>query len=560
MPSTREYRRIFRRLFVTHLGLALLPLVALGIFSIDRINSIYDEKISAGIEAVCSSKHRALDTFLHERVSQIKTLAFTHDLAELRDPDRLSRIFTVMQQSGRSFVDLGIIGMDGRHISYVGPFDLRDANYVNAPWFTEVLRKGVFVSDVFMGFRNVPHFIIAVLRHEGGESFIMRATIDMEAINSLLQRVYSGERSDAFLINEQGVLQTDSRDYGRILEHFDVTLPNVLRQGIALVPLPSQPGDSGSKEPLAAMMHLDSMPWLLVVVDDVRESLAPLHRLRIYILLFVGLGAVLVTVGAFLGTRYIVSCLTAADRKQAHIDARMLQSSKMAALGKMAAGVAHEVNNPLMLIQENAGWIRDLLQDENPKNMVNYDEIMESTDKIEKHVQRAKGITQRMLGFGRRMNPGRSEIMVNVLVDQATEFLKTEARGRNITIEKDFSRRCAGHPFRFGPAGAGVHQHHRQCHRRHRQEWLHRRAHRTLGRWRTHLLQGYGAGHGRRDHAAYLRSFLHHKGSGRGYRAWPGHLLYDSGKAWWPYRGQQRCGAGDDILHQPARGTAEPTP
>ncbi|MCI6333563.1 MAG: HAMP domain-containing histidine kinase, partial [Desulfovibrio piger] len=57
----------------------------------------------------------------------------------------------------------------------------------------------------------------------------------------------------------------------------------------------------------------------------------------------------------------------------------------------------------------------------------------------EKHVQRAKGITQRMLGFGRRMNPGRSEIMVNVLVDQATEFLKTEARGRNIAIEKEFS-------------------------------------------------------------------------------------------------------------------------
>lgn len=439
MPSTREYRRIFRRLFVTHLGLALLPLVALGIFSIDRINTIYDEKISAGIEAVCSSKHRALDTFLQERVAQIKTLAFTHEFSELQDPGRLSRIFTVMQQSGRSFVDLGIIGMDGRHLSYVGPFDLRDANYSNAPWFSEVVRKGVFVSDVFMGFRNVPHFIIAVLRHEGGKSFIMRATIDMDAINGLLQRVYSGERSDAFLINEQGVLQTDSRDYGRILEQFDITLPNTLRQGIALVPLPSQPGDGGSKEPLAAVMHLDSMPWLLVVVDDVRESLAPLHRLRIYILLFVALGAVLVTVGAFLGTRYIVSCLTAADRKQAHIDARMLQSSKMAALGKMAAGVAHEVNNPLMLIQENAGWIRDLLQDEDPQKMVNYDEIMESTDKIEKHVQRAKGITQRMLGFGRRMNPGRSEIMINVLVDQATEFLKTEARGRSISIEKEFS-------------------------------------------------------------------------------------------------------------------------
>ncbi|WP_275161776.1 hypothetical protein [Desulfovibrio desulfuricans] len=48
----------------------------------------------------------------------------------------------MMQSNSRSFVDLGIIGMDGRHVSYVGPFDLRDANYSEAPWFSEVLRKG----------------------------------------------------------------------------------------------------------------------------------------------------------------------------------------------------------------------------------------------------------------------------------------------------------------------------------------------------------------------------------------------------------------------------------
>ena len=62
------------------------------------------------------------------------------------------------------FIDLGVLDGTGRQVSYAGPYDLQGKIYSEQDWYHEVNLRGVYVSDVFLGHRHLPHFVIAISR------------------------------------------------------------------------------------------------------------------------------------------------------------------------------------------------------------------------------------------------------------------------------------------------------------------------------------------------------------------------------------------------------------
>jgi two-component system, NtrC family, sensor kinase len=160
---------------------------------------------------------------------------------------------------------------------------------------------------------------------------------------------------------------------------------------------------------------------------------------KFWMALLTALGLAIIATGAALFTNALINRIKETDRENATNSDMLLQANKMIALSKMAAGIAHEVNNPLASIAEKAGWMKDLLAEEDIAGSKNFAEFNESVDKIEQHVDRARKIIHNLLGFARRMEPAKEKINVNNLLDETTGFLENEARYVNIHIEKQYA-------------------------------------------------------------------------------------------------------------------------
>jgi two-component system NtrC family sensor kinase len=117
--------------------------------------------------------------------------------------------------------------------------------------------------------------------------------------------------------------------------------------------------------------------------------------------------------------------------------AQLIQSAKMASIGQLAAGLAHEINNPLTGVLNNVQLIK--MEMERKADGISPAEFKEVLDAVEEAALRCKKITQSLLDFSRASKAANQPLSINEVIEKVTSLISQELRLQNITIQTNLA-------------------------------------------------------------------------------------------------------------------------
>jgi two-component system NtrC family sensor kinase len=423
-----HYKRVWLRMTGIFCLLITVPVAILVLVTTNSLQEAAINKVEVSLGRLIEHKKDVVSLFLKEKENLLTMIVGMYPVTFLGRQENLDNLFVAVNKTG-SIVDLHVIDSSGNQLAYVGPYaqSLIGKSYRDAQWFQDVLINGSHVSDVFLGFRNVPHFVVAVA--DPLKSYVLRATINSEQFNKLLLSTQIGPHGDSFIVNREGILQTPSRSGLTDLSKDDRLLV-VHHEGTSIFKR------EGS---IVATRWVKDGQWCLIVKALTADSLEPFYKVRNNIIIVIIITSAVFLIIAILFANYLLKRIEKEDRQKAELGHQFVQMEKMATVGRLAAGIAHEINNPMQMITNQAGWMGDLLPEEDPEKVKNLEEYKKAIDQIKHHVRRAGTITHRLLGFSRKISAEKQNVHLNDLIEETISFVEKEAEYNHVTIVKNYA-------------------------------------------------------------------------------------------------------------------------
>ncbi|MFH1419934.1 MAG: ATP-binding protein [Planctomycetota bacterium] len=424
----RHQRKEFVRLCLTYLG----PVLFLTVFFLLQHHWITDESRRLHLLSIAETQANTLDLFLRERVADVSNLLHDPSLRLPPTSETLARGLAGLKQDSDSFADVGFFDASGEQVAYAGPFpSLEHKNYGKEAWFAKLKEQveDFIITDIYLGFRDKPHFTVAVKRIVDGQYYVMRATLDPQEIYEYVTTLQESSGVATYIVNRGGGCQLAPAQMAEVIDESFTVPPSSPTTG-------THPDGGAAMPGPYAYSWLRTADWALIVriPSTTAADLLSAGFLRILAISMCTILIVLCVI--WVRSKKLVQFREKTEQAEAQLE----HAAKLASVGELAAGIAHEINNPLAVITEEAGLAKDLISQEF-EDQITLPEVVPFLERIEEAAFRCRDITRKLLQFVRRTEVDLREQDIHDLIDEVADgLLGRELAVSNVEIVKDYAR------------------------------------------------------------------------------------------------------------------------
>jgi two-component system NtrC family sensor kinase len=418
------------------LGIAFAPLatfvLTLGVSCVFLINSLGSSAHEA-LESVVTDHARSIEEFLEERRGDMDFVLEAFPQAELSQSKTIESILDLLKRKSSAFVGLALIDAQEEHVALARSRNLAGGICEASDWFDSRVEPGRHVSGFVSGEAGETYFVVSK-KSAPGTNTVLCATIRVDALLEIAKIGLGRSFDDIFLLDQDGFIKgwRGSETGGDSLTRFTLD-PAADGRVVSFVHK-----DESMARHLIAAAPVGEGGWKLVVRQRFSAAFNDLIQTGWYLLAIILLGGVVTLSVATAVSRRIGNALKEADSARDVLRERLSRSVRLAELGEMTSGFAHEINNPLQVMESEITMMDMILNDFKESAVEDASgferDLRDSLDELQRQIQRCSQVTKSILTFGRQDSSENKEFLLGDVMRDAIEMVRKKLEIKSIDL------------------------------------------------------------------------------------------------------------------------------